>query len=733
MSVNFEIKGMLARLLATEDLVVENKNVKTACFNVHTRVLTLPMWEKASNTVYDMLVAHEVSHALYSPDVIFSSFGVPHNYINVVEDARVEKLIKRRYMGLAKTFYGAYKELQGNDFFSLGDRNTKSLKLVDRVNLYFKVGNFITINFNKEEQEIVDEIAQIETFEDTVIVTRKLYDLCKRQKKISNDPQIESEETLEENSESGEFFDEDDTSEEIESEESSDEDDTSEEIESEESSDEESSDEESSDEDDTSEEIESEESSDEGGDDDDDEVETLDSLQKSIEELTNNGVDSIYVEVPSLTLNTLIANNKEIHEYIDKSFYEMLDHNDNYANNIKNTFKMYESEYKKFKISSQKEVNYLVKEFECRKAADSYSRSLVSKSGSLDCSKLHNYRFSDDIFRKVTTIQDGKNHGLIFILDWSGSMRSIMLDTIKQLYNLVWFCKKISIPFDVYAFSEEWSKVHTGKDFKLVYPKQHYIKKANIFSVDEQFNLLNFFTSNMNGKDLEHQMKNIWRIVNLIKDDRIRIPPRIRMSGTPLNDTLMALHEIIPDFQKRNDVQKVQCVILTDGESNETSYHVEIRKDFNTKPRIGNRSIFGKNIFLRDRKLGITYKIGNGKYTITDTLIYNLRDKFPNVNFIGMRIMKTYNVTTILNYYVNGDLKLHESIMNNWKKNKCFSLTQSPYSKYFGISDNSLFSDSDFIVDDNATKVQIKSAFTKSLSRKKMNKKILSEFVNMIV
>ena len=68
MTVRHEIKSQLAKLLATEDLVVEHKKVETACFNVHTRVLTLPMWEKASGTVYDLLVGHEVGHALYTPD-----------------------------------------------------------------------------------------------------------------------------------------------------------------------------------------------------------------------------------------------------------------------------------------------------------------------------------------------------------------------------------------------------------------------------------------------------------------------------------------------------------------------------------------------------------------------------------------------------------------------------------------------------------------------------------------
>ena len=60
MTVQHEIKSQLAKLLATEDLVVEHRCIETAQFNVHTRVLTLPQWERASNDVYDMLVGHEV-------------------------------------------------------------------------------------------------------------------------------------------------------------------------------------------------------------------------------------------------------------------------------------------------------------------------------------------------------------------------------------------------------------------------------------------------------------------------------------------------------------------------------------------------------------------------------------------------------------------------------------------------------------------------------------------------
>ena len=104
MAVQQEIKSQLAKLLATEDIVVEHKHVETAQFNTDTRVLILPIWEKASNYVYDMLVGHEVGHALFTPNEDPPKH-VPHNFLNVCEDARIEKLMKRKYLGIAKSFY----------------------------------------------------------------------------------------------------------------------------------------------------------------------------------------------------------------------------------------------------------------------------------------------------------------------------------------------------------------------------------------------------------------------------------------------------------------------------------------------------------------------------------------------------------------------------------------------------------------------------------------------------
>ena len=81
------------------------------------------------------------------------------------------------------------------------------------------------------------------------------------------------------------------------------------------------------------------------------------------------------------------------------------------------------------------------------------------------------------LFRKVTTLADGKNHGLVFMLDWSGSMQYTLLDTCKQMFNLLWFCKKVGIPFDVYAFTNEWSSHDDDFPHQLV---DHYEKKENL-------------------------------------------------------------------------------------------------------------------------------------------------------------------------------------------------------------------------------------------------------------
>jgi hypothetical protein len=70
--------------------------------------------------------------------------------------------------------------------------------------------------------------------------------------------------------------------------------------------------------------------------------------------------------------------------------------------------------------------------------------------------------------------------------------------------------------------------------------------------------------------------------------------------------------------------------------------------------------------------------------------------------------------------------------MEEWKKNKSFSIKTSGYHVYFGMSAEDLLSDVEFEVSHNASRIQIKNAFKKSLNSKKLNKKVLGEFVQLI-
>ena len=727
MAVRHEIKSQLAKLLATEDLVVEHKKISTACFNVHTRVLTLPLWEKASGLVYDLLVGHEVGHALFTPDEDWTETAkVPQQFVNVVEDARIEKLMKRKYAGLAKTFFNGYKELNEEDFFQIADDDVTTFNLADRVNLYFKIGNFITLDFKPEEKEIIDLIGACESFADALIAAEELYKYCKKEKEQQQKvADFDSHET-QGNSQSpaSDFVETNDSSSEQEGE-------------SDKSSEKESSESYGG----TAQGQETQVKS--SGEKDEPEVRTADSLEDKIRDLVGNNLDeNVYIEVPQVNLNTVIGKNSEVHKDIDDSFtHQQKLHNEHAKGKgytPVNLYKESDTDFKKFKSSAQKEVNYLVKEFECRKAADQYARASTARTGVLDTTRLHTYKYNEDLFKKVSVIPDGKNHGLVFVLDWSGSMCDVMLDTCKQLFNLVWFCKKVSIPFEVYAFTNEWRRGeydYENDRYLAADRTPHYQKKDGLLVVDETFSMMNVLTSKVSGKELEHQMLNIWRLAYCF--GRTYSSPytysnRLALSGTPLNEALITLHQILPKFQKENKLQKVQCIVLTDGEANQLVHHKEVKRQWEKNPFLGTGYINPISTFLRDRKLGTTYQIGYGYHEFTDTLLRNLKDKFTSMNFIGIRVLESRNFSRFVQMYHSQLDKQYEKIQSDWKKVKSFTITKSGYDAYFGMSSTALSQESEFEVADDATKSQIKSAFVKSLKTKKLNKKVLGEFISLV-
>ena len=656
MTVQHEIKSQLAKLLATEDLMVEHKNVETAQFNVHTRVLQLPNWN-TSNRVYDALVAHEVGHALFTPDVDPPK-SVPHTFMNITEDVRIEKLMKRKYMGLAKTFYRGYNELADNDFFEIDGKDLDTLNLADRVNLYFKIGSFVNIPFSSTETPIVNLVKNAETFEEAISAAEALYNFCKQSEEESDNEssgQNQQVSIQQQPSPSGGSSTGDSDS------------DSTDDIDSPIPN---------TNGDDTLEGGNSGSNNPTRGDDSatpldlEPETQTVNALDKKLRELAQNSTsENVYVEIPKVNVDKIIVDNKILHERIRKEWEDSVLPE---GHDIFPSFEEVDSKYREFKRNAQKEVNYLVKEFECKKSADAYARATTSKTGVLNTSMLHTYKFNEDLFKKITVIPDGKNHGLVFILDWSGSMQNVIEDTLKQLYNLIWFCKKVNIPFEVYAFTFNYP-LWTEED-----GVRHsvYEKKEGSLQMVDNFSLMKFFTSDVNSKTLEEQMINIYRIAySFTTYTQYKVPLGLDLSGTPLNETIMALHQILPKFKEENKLQKVQCVILTDGEASQLTYHKEVQRHWEDEPYLGCGHIH-RNTVLRDRKLGTTYTFNvKGWAQITDVLLNNLKDRFNDMNLIGIRILSPRDGNVFIRRYHFTEDKEFDRLVKNWKKDKHWELS----------------------------------------------------------
>ena len=105
---------------------------------------------------------------------------------------------------------------------------------------------------------------------------------------------------------------------------------------------------------------------------------------------------------------------------------------------------------------------------------------------------------------------------------------------------------------------------------------------------------------------------------------------------------------------------------------------------------------------------------------------------FSSINFIGIRVLEPRNASRFIQLYHSHNDKQYEKIQNDWKKVKSFTITNSGYDAYFGMSATALSQDSEFEVAECATKAQIKSAFVKSLKTKKLNKKVLGEFISLV-
>ena len=722
------VKESLAKLLAQEDLIVESRNVETAQFNVETRVLTLPNW-KHETTVVDALIAHEVGHALYTHNEWGWQGTVPMQFVNVCEDIRIEKLMKRRYEGIPKTFFKGYKILADQDFFQIADRDLSTFNLADRMNIYYKVGSFAQVPFKDEEKQFLDKADKLETFEDALALAKEIFaytkeELEKKQKEEAEAPNEapvgEGGSNPQDGGEENPRPEEDIADDFNQGEGDSQQGDQGTEAQPSDAP--------------SGQEVGRNES---GTTPIQPTVETADALEEKLKDLVNtDGEEMDYIEIPNKIDSKHFISNKEVSEVLD-SYYrqkEDLVSNQEFADDYElQLSRMYtrnlrdiDLEYNKFKTSSNKEVSYLVKEFECKKAADSYARSSTSRTGVLDTSKLHTYKYNEDLFRKVTVTPEGKNHGLIFNVDWSGSMSSCILDTVKQVLTLVSFCRKVGIAYDVYLFSDNYGRDENSYNAY----KEDFDNSGKV--ILRNFSMLNVLSSESNNRKHDRQALNFFRLANAFNRDwTCGAPLSMALSGTPLNEAVVSLNQILPEFKKRTGAQKVHVINLTDGEGFPLRYG---KKSISTYT--GEESVIGRNCnpqsILRDRKTGRQYSFSYDHYGQTDTFIYQLRDRFPECEFMNIRLCSGGEWNRFKRACLGGNWDAHSAADSEWKKTRSFICLSSAYTIQYALAVSALNTDDTFEVKEDAKKADIKRAFTKSLKGKKMNKKILSSFIERI-
>ena len=569
-----DAKTQLAKLLATEDITVRHsQSAKTASFDVDQRVLTLPNWITKYSDILDMMTGHEVGHAIWTLkedwERALKELKLHQGITNIVEDARIEKKIKRKYPGLVKSFHTGYKALERKNFFYKSVEELEDFNLLDRINLHCKMGALRNIEFNDMELPYVEMVEAVETWADTERVTRILMDLMTME--------AEKEKTALGDMDSDDMgtgdpldseFDQDDM--------------------------------------------------DKGGSGqsglDGNMEDILDSdggllsdIVQSQENFDRNVADRLtnenkrwneirYFTLPDANLkNILVPYKRVISELTDvmtvcDKLYadaeqrqtQRLDKGRAYDNGCVGESAC-SIDYIKFRRDAVKIVGYMAKEFERKKSAREYRKESISKTGVLDMSKVFSYKYNEDLFLRNTLRPDGKNHGVMMMVDWSASMGGHIFDTLKQVMSLVWFCQKVNIPFEVYAFStaytQPWEKeMREGLNFDeyVTQVEKRGLTTWNIKGNNanfgnkkgiDSFNLLNLFSSKMNAKDVTKMMKLVFRL-GFGHHNRHENYGSYDMGSTPTLPALVALNKMIPAFRKHYKLDICNLIVLTDGEGN---------------------------------------------------------------------------------------------------------------------------------------------------------------------
>lgn len=564
-------KSQLGKLLASENIRIEHQKVQGPFFDVKNRTLVLPLWKDMDADLYDLFIGHEVGHALFTPPSGWEGKIKQHGtdfkpFMNIVEDVRIEKKMKRKYPGLKKPMYAGYTQLVERGFFGIPMEAMNFLPFADRVNVHFKLGARAAITFNEEEQVIVDMIENAETWDEVIAAAEILFKKSKEEKNMFNDLFNDLMEDSQGQGDSGsESQDGDPQGGEPSSEQSNSSSRSRKEL---------------------------REKLEEASED------VLNALkewagEKGTSSLTEDAMKDnqkdlidasaypyIYVKLPEINLKNWVIPAKVVHKLMNTGFTPKQRSGADAA-------------WRKFMSVNKRYVDNMVKEFELRRNAKQLAKAKVSKSGELDVSKIWKYRLSEDLFRQTTVVPNGKNHGMLMVVDMSSSMTDNMAGTLEQILCMSMFCRKVGIPFDVYSFinnggiDAELSAVGFKGSYSTRHGRNSTKIDKSIMINDSTFRLQQLLSNKMSFTEYNNAVKNLVVLANAFKGEGRRysygyygspdvaIPPNMQLSGTPLNEAVLVLFEVARRFREETKVEVLTSVVLTDGEGSYTRSYVE--------------------------------------------------------------------------------------------------------------------------------------------------------------
>lgn len=566
-----ETKRGLARLLARENLTVRHADVPTAFFDLGSRTLTLPKWTNITVDQYDLLIGHEVGHALFSDDLdaVKSSHQFPglHTYINVLEDVRIERRVKDEFPGLRGSFSRGYR-----DFFEKGpifqlEKPIDQYDFIDRINIHYKIGAHVDVPFSDDERLILARLDKCRTMREIVSLARELWNGQKQQNEQKQQEQPQSGQMSGESQESNESQDQTAP---VASDSNDQNDDQQDGAGNGDESDDQQDDEQnangSGDESDDEQPSgaasgEQEPSAGEPTPSTDPVAETdqfnADALsQLDREKQDGAGLDQVLLApLPNAVVKACTVDNATF-------VRDAMQHLNSHPERIKRATDYLTEFQSKFGPT----VAHMAREFDRRKTAKLHERARTARTGRIDLTKLASYKFREDIFQQVTIIPNGKSHGIVLLIDGSGSMTSVFGDVIEQVMLFTQFAQRVNIPVQAFMFHD--ARTH-AQITALEQMPQYTARPSNI-------ELVCLYDSTQ--KTHKSQQIVLAAVASMWSDrgrrdyySTVQIAvPHISLGMTPLNGGLLLVERHVATLKQSLRLEKMSLIVLTDGDATDS-------------------------------------------------------------------------------------------------------------------------------------------------------------------